>query len=193
MRTATDEAGRPVDPVDAVEPVDGAGFALLFHAEARRLVRLAALLGAEDPEDVVQEAFCRVYASRARLHDDDRLRAYLKRAVVNEVRDRHRHRQVVRRDRHLVATREVAADPLGVAERDEVVRAIAALPHRQREALVLRFWLDLPLAEVAETMGTRLGTAKSHVSRALAAVEAHLRADPHDGAATPEGHDGGRR
>ncbi len=46
----------------------------------------------------------------------------------------------------------------------------ARLPRRQREALVLRYWLDLPFAEVAEVMGVRPGTAKSQVSRGLSAL-----------------------
>ena len=172
VTATTSEVGRPVDDQC---------FARIFHAEARRLVRLALLLGAEDPEDVVQEAFCRVFAARGRLRDDDdRLRGYLGKAVVNEARDRHRRAQVARRGQHLLTSPGVTTEPLGVAERDEVFRAIQGLPPRQREALVLRFWLDLPLADVAEAMGTRVGTAKSHVSRGLAAVSAALGPDRHD-------------
>jgi DNA-directed RNA polymerase specialized sigma24 family protein len=50
---------------------------------------------------------------------------------------------------------------------------------------VLRFWLDLPLAEVAEAMGTRLGTAKAHVSRALATITEALSGNDEDGRRTP--------
>jgi len=56
------------------------------------------------------------------------------------------------------------------AELRAVVAAVAMLPARQREAVVLRYWLDLPYTEIADVMGVRLGTAKSSVSRALAAV-----------------------
>jgi DNA-directed RNA polymerase specialized sigma24 family protein len=51
-----------------------------------------------------------------------------------------------------------------------VIAELTRLPQRQREALVLRFWLDLSLADVADAMGVRLGTAKSQVSRGLAAL-----------------------
>ena len=53
---------------------------------------------------------------------------------------------------------------------NEVRAAVAALPPRQREAVVLRFWLDLSYEEVAAAMGVRTGTAKSQVSRALEAL-----------------------
>ncbi|HET7736502.1 MAG TPA: RNA polymerase sigma factor [Nocardioidaceae bacterium] len=160
----------------AADATEDGRFSALFLAHAERLVRLAALLGALDPEDVVQEAFCRVFAARRRLRDDDdAVRAYLTRSVVNEVRDRHRKAGVAKRDAHLLAP--MAPDGIDPADRDAVVRAVAALPLRQREALVLRFWLDLSLAQVAEAMGTRVGTAKSHVSRGLEVVQTTLERD----------------
>lgn len=167
----------------AANATEDARFSALFLAHAERLVRLAALLGAVDPEDVVQDAFCRVFAARRRLRDgDDSVKAYLTRSVVNEVRDRHRKAGVARRDAHLL----VSLPPEGIdpTERDAVFRAVALLPTRQREALVLRFWLDLSLAQVAEAMGTRLGTAKSHVSRGLEVVQSTLAQDEQRGQGT---------
>ena len=148
-------------------------FDALFLAHARRVVRLAALLGADDPEDVAQEAFCRLYAARERLEEDGhRVVAYLNRIVVNDVRSRARRSQTARGSAHLLA---VPGRHLGMdGDRRAVVEELARLPPRQREALVLRFWLDLPLAGVAEAMGVRLGTAKSQVSRGLAALEVAL-------------------
>ena len=67
-------------------------FDALFFGHAARMVRLARLLGDDDPEDVVQESFCKLYAARGRLdRDERRVLAYLHRTVVNEVRSRHRH------------------------------------------------------------------------------------------------------
>ena len=152
-------------------------FDALFFGHAARMVRLARLLGDDDPEDVVQESFCKLYAARGRLQHDDhhRVLAYLHRIVVNEVRSRHRHRQVVRRDAHLLVTEETH-DPTGAHDdRAAVLRALADLPPRQREALVLRFWMDLPLAQIAEVMGVRPGTVKSQVSRALDVLGRVLR------------------
>lgn len=155
-------------------------FETLFFSHAGRLVRLAALLGAADAEDVVQESFCKVFASRSRLRGGDpEVAAYLTRTVVNEVRDRHRRASVARGKAHLLLAdgTSPAADP---AQRDAVLQAVRALPHRQREAVVLRFWLDLSLAQVADAMDIRLGTAKSQLSRGLAAVAAALGDDADD-------------
>jgi DNA-directed RNA polymerase specialized sigma24 family protein len=83
-----------------VEPPD---FDALFVANARRVTRLAALLGAADPEDLAQEAFCRLYQARARLDGSaERTVAYLNRIVVNEVRSRARRDQTARRSSHLL-------------------------------------------------------------------------------------------
>jgi RNA polymerase sigma-70 factor (sigma-E family) len=155
--------------------VDQGGFSDLFFAHAARLVRLARLLGDDDPEDVVQEAFCKLYAARRRVRaGDDKAVAYLNRVVVNEVRSRHRRRAVARRDAHLLRTDE-EHDPMSAHDdRSAVLHELALLPHRQRESIVLRYWMDLPLATIAEVMGVRVGTVKAQISRGLAALEAAL-------------------
>jgi RNA polymerase sigma-70 factor (sigma-E family) len=151
-------------------------FGDVFFTHATRLVRLAALLGDDDPEDVVQESFCKLYAARDRLlADDAKVVAYLNRIVVNEVRSRHRRRRVARRDAHLLVTEDATDPTAGHGDRRAVVEALATLPPRQREALVLRFWMDLPLAEIADAMGVRPGTVKSQISRGLDVVGAALR------------------
>ena len=126
----------------------GDGFDRLFFAHAGRLARLASLLGAADPEDVVQEVFARVFAGRSRLTGN--AGGYLTRAVVNEVRDRHRRSAVARRRAHLLVIPEAAPDALDVGDRSAV------------------------LAAIAETMGVRTGTVKSQISRGLAALHAAL-------------------
>jgi RNA polymerase sigma-70 factor (sigma-E family) len=140
------------------------------------LVRLATLLGADDPEDVVQEAFCKLYAAWHRIRDAHPL-PYLHRIVTNEVRSRHR--------RQLTAWRHAPPPepPLGSAEETVIVRAehrllleaLARLPHRRREALVLRYWLDLTIPQIADVMGVSNGTVKAQLSRSLRALEAKLR------------------
>ena len=151
-------------------------FGALFFAHAPRLVRLAGLLGDDDPEDVVQDSFCKLYAARGRLQAEDaKVVSYLNRIVVNEVRSRQRRRQVARRDAHLLTTVDMG-DPTAVHDdRQAVVEALAGVSARQREALVLRFWMDLPLAAIADAMGVRIGTVKSQISRGLAVVGAALR------------------
>lgn len=147
-------------------------FDAIFFAHAGRLVRLASLLGAGDPEDVVQEAFARVFSARRRVRDNPA--AYLNRAVVNQVRDRARRASVARRDQHLLVVPDGTSPLYDVADRHAVMEALRTLPPRQREALVLRFWLDLPLAEIAASMDVREGTVKSQISRGLATLHTAL-------------------
>ena len=52
--------------------------------------------------------------------------------------------------------------------RQEVVRALRRIPARQREAVVLRYWADLPEAEIAELMGVTVGAVKGYISRGMA-------------------------
>jgi RNA polymerase sigma factor (sigma-70 family) len=156
-------------------------FRALFDGHALRVVRLASLLGAEDPEDVAQEAFCRLYERRDGLRGSvAEAGPYLNRIVVNLVRDRHRRataqhrlRLLSRRDDERVAP---SAEELS-AHTDEgrrAVAALAAIAPRRREAVVLRYWLDLPYAEIAHVMGVSLGAAKSAVSRGLDDLHTHL-------------------
>ena len=151
-------------------------FDVLFHQHAPRLVRLAALLGADDPEDVAAEAFARLYAARRRLRRDDAaVIGYLNRIVVNQVRDRHRRLSVARRDAHLLTPPAASPDAIaGHADRQAVLEALSRLPSRQRETMVLRFWLDLPLGAIAELTGVSTGTVKSQLSRGMAALAASL-------------------
>ena len=62
-------------------------------------------------------------------------------------------------------------------DRTAVMAALGRLPQRKREALVLRYWLDLPLAEIAATMGVRTGTVKALISRGLDALAVDLEVD----------------
>ncbi|HSJ22850.1 MAG TPA: sigma-70 family RNA polymerase sigma factor [Nocardioidaceae bacterium] len=158
--------------------MDSHDFADLFFAHAARLVRLAALLGDPDPEDVVQEAFCRVYGARRRLYEDGtgNVSGYLHTAVVNLVRDRYRRRTTARDKQHLVLV-EASAPAVEPDSRTAVIAALSRLPQRKREALVLRYWLDLPLAEIATAMGVRTGTVKALISRGLDALALDLEVD----------------
>ena len=81
---------------------------------------------------------------------------------------------MARRDAHLLVTSDVAPTGLETGDREALLEALAALPQRQREALVLRYWLDLPLAEIADAMAIRVGTVKSQISRGLDQLQATL-------------------
>jgi RNA polymerase sigma factor (sigma-70 family) len=157
-------------------------FSDLVDTHAGRLVRLAAFLGSDDAEDVAQEAFCRYYERRHTLSGDAlQAGAYLSRTVVNLVRDRHRHglvRRKVTRLQHRELEQHVpSAEALSLASSDgrRLIAALALLPQRRREAVVLRYWSDLSYVEIASVMGTTVGAAKSAVSRGLTDLQGHLR------------------
>jgi RNA polymerase sigma-70 factor (sigma-E family) len=146
-------------------------FEALFAAQYPRMVRLAALLGADDPEDVAQEAFVRLDQRIDRLPHDLNAAAYVRTTVVNLTRSRHRHLRVVRR--FVADTPHVeSAEVLAVLSEDKqrVIKALSQLSDRRRQVVVLRYWLDLSEAEIAETLGIRPGTVKSTSSAALAAL-----------------------
>lgn len=142
----------------------------LFHTQFLAMVRLAALLGADDPENVVQEAFVRLHGALPRLTNQDALMAYLRRTVVNSTRSRHRHLRVVaQRQWELVPHDMESAEESTVREdnRRRIVAAIGQLRREQREVLVLRYWGRLSVDETAATLGLPPGTVKSMTSRAM--------------------------
>lgn len=147
----------------------------LFDAQFRSMVRLAALLGSDDPEDVAQEAFTRLHVRHPMLREPHAALAYVRRTVVNLCHSRHRRLGVIRRHSSRGSDAESAESAVLRAEAaSDVVRAVAALPARQREVVVLRYWLDLSEAEIADAMGVSVGTVKSQASRALAKLGTQL-------------------
>ncbi|HEU0130498.1 MAG TPA: SigE family RNA polymerase sigma factor [Mycobacteriales bacterium] len=148
----------------------------LYAAHYRSLVRLAALLLDDLPacEDVVQEAYVRVYRAWGRIGDQNKALAYLRQTVVNLSRSALRRRLVARR----LAPRPdgAGADPAYAAvERDALVRALRTLPRRQREALALRYLADLTEAQTAAAMGCGVGSVKAYASRGLATLGTLLK------------------
>jgi RNA polymerase sigma-70 factor (sigma-E family) len=144
----------------------------LFFGHFAAMTRLAAMLGADDPEDIAQEAFVRLHGRRGALRDPNSAAGYLRTTVVNLVRSRQRHLTVVRRHRSERPEDAASAEHAVVARENnrELVAAVQRLSPRHREAIVLRYWLDLSEREIAEAMGTSPGTVKSNVSRGLAAL-----------------------
>ena len=134
----------------------------LFRGRYLEMVRLAGLLGADDPEDIAQEAFTRLMNKEPDLGDARAALAYLRAIVVNLTRNRHRHLRVVRLRGPAGADAE-SCEQAAIAYEDhrEVIAALAGLPRRRREAIVLRYWLDLPEREIAAAMGVSPGTVKS--------------------------------
>jgi RNA polymerase sigma factor (sigma-70 family) len=160
------------DVVDIATIVDvdrDAGFGALFTAEQTSMLRLAFLLLGSGPaaEDAVHEAFAKVFERWDRI---DRPGAFLRTCVVNECRLRHRRAAVALRKRHLVAEPDVVVDRYA-----ELADALARLPRQRRTAVVLRHYLQMNTAEIAEAMGTTEGTVKSSLHRGLQQLKETLR------------------
>jgi RNA polymerase sigma-70 factor (sigma-E family) len=162
------DPGSPVVEIsdDADTAVSG-----LFRARYPEMVRLADLLGADDPEDIAQEAFARLIRKHGSLRNPGAALAYVRASVCNLTRNRRRHLRVVRL-RTPAAQPENSSEQVALLREDhrEVIAALSGLPPRRREAIVLRFWLDLSEREIADAMGVSPGTVKSNVSRGLAAL-----------------------
>jgi RNA polymerase sigma-70 factor (sigma-E family) len=160
----------------------------LYAAHWRRLVRLGVLLLRDQgvAEEVVQDAFVAMHGRWGALRDPDKALAYLRQAVVNRSRSSLRHRRVVER----YVARQSGAVPVADAadgaslaadRRTAVLDALRTLPTRQREVLVLRHYLELSEAEIAETLGISRGSVKAHASRGSAALRERLADHLHEG------------
>lgn len=174
-------------PGTAPTPVDGPGgsgsrqgpdtpltLADLYRDHRLRLMRLAMLL-VDIPataEDVVQEAFTGLHRHWSGLRDETAAVAYLRAAVVNGSRSVLRRRRTAREyvPPHAANTRSAESLAMLSAEHQSVVDALAQLPPRQREVLVLRYYGGLTESEISEAAGMSRGTVKSTASRALDAV-----------------------
>jgi RNA polymerase sigma-70 factor (sigma-E family) len=152
------------------------GVTKLFRDRHAELVRLAVLLVGDRPtaEDVVQDVFARL-CTRSRLPDGDAGLGYVRAAVVNGCRSALRsrgaaYRRQARQQALTVSrTQDSAEHEVILADdRRHVLVALAALPPRRREVLVLRYWLGLTESEIAATLGISRGTVKSTAARGLA-------------------------
>ena len=157
----------------------------LYRGHALRLTRMALLLVGDRPsaEDVVQEAFIGLFRGLGRLSDPDRAVAYLRASVLNGCRSvlRSRKRARLRKVIHDPAVWSAEAAALDGEDRREVLQAIAVLPRRQQEVLVLRYFLDLSEAETAQVLAWPLGSVKSRTFRALNRLRGRLVAGQQDG------------
>lgn len=124
-------------------------------------------------EDLVQTSLAKVWFKRKSLRSAAALESYTRTVMVNT------NIQWWRRKWKGEAPTEVLPEPAApsqygvVDDRDQLLRALAELPKRTRAALVLRYFEDLPDAEVAQIMGCSSSTVKSHISRGLARLREH--------------------
>lgn len=162
----------------ALRPDADAAVADLFRTERLGLVRLALLLvdDRETAEDVVQDAFAALHRRWHSLVSTDAALPYLRSCVVNGSRSVLRRRRTVRsRWLEPPGTAEAAdASTVLAAEHEAVLAALRRLPHRQREVIVLRYWSQLPEAEIAAALGISVGAVKSSASRGRDAIAAML-------------------
>jgi RNA polymerase sigma-70 factor (sigma-E family) len=148
----------------------------LYQAHALGMIRLAHIMlgDQQSAEDVVQEAFCGLYRRWSGLSDPRNAVHYVRSSVLNGCRS------VLRRRTSSQASRALLGQQLTVIsaesavltgeERRAVMVALRRLPSRQREALVLRFYLDLSAEDAAITMGISPSSVRSATHRALATL-----------------------
>ena len=151
----------------------------LFRELRKPLLRYLVCLGlsSDEAQDVVQDAFLGLYRRWPALLDQDKALGYVRSSVLNGCRMVHRaksHRDKIA----LIAPEDTesaeATALLGEANR-EVLQALRRLPARQREAVVLRYYLDMSEAQAAQVMRVSRGTVKSATSRGIAALARLLK------------------
>jgi RNA polymerase sigma-70 factor (sigma-E family) len=168
----------PAGTPDSTAAGGDAAIGALYRANALSLIRLAYVMLGDRPsaEDVVQEAFIGLYRRWDYLTEASHAVYYVRSSVVNGCRSVLRHRKAGRNAvDYPPPTSSAEAEVLSGEERGDVYRAVQRLPLRQREALVLRFYLELPDEEIARVMGVRPGTVRSTMHRALAALGRALK------------------
>jgi len=172
--------------------LDTGTVAALFRAHHAELVRLALLIVGDLPtaEDVVQDVYASLHR-RSRTHGVEAPLPYVRAAVLNGCRSVLRRRGIARRvgithrasldETTMLASAERVASVASAEsevilseDRRQVLDALARLPRRRREVLVLRYYLGLAEAEIAAVLGISAGTVKSTAARALAALARDL-------------------
>jgi RNA polymerase sigma-70 factor, ECF subfamily len=149
----------------------------LYERHVGRAVALAALVGGDTDgaEDIAHEAFIRTAGKMAGLRDPSAFDAYLRRTVVNLCRARARRALIERRYARWLAPRETETAISRTEDRDVLWPALRDLPHRQRAALVLRYYEDLSEEQVADAMRCSPRAVNALVSRAMAALRERIR------------------
>lgn len=176
--------GSDVDPYRAdTASVGRVDVQLLYRTHWRYLVRLAVLLvdDTASAEDVVQDAFVALHRKSDNLNDPDAALAYVRTSVLNLSRSVIRRRQVARKHLKVAEPDAGPGADHDVLLRDEhraALAAVRALPRRQSEVLVLRYWAGMSEREIAETLGISAGSVKSSASRGMATLQRQLGGRP---------------
>jgi RNA polymerase sigma-70 factor (ECF subfamily) len=165
----TDVVRAPVETAGARSRAIDTQFAEVLSDELGGAYRLAGYLLADaaEAQDAVQEASVRAWRAWANLREQDKFHSWFSQILVNVCRTRLRKRA---RQRTLdVDELDLeGADPFRSAlARDAIGRALSSLSTELRMVVVLRYWGDLPLAEIADRLGIPIGTVKSRHHAAL--------------------------
>jgi RNA polymerase sigma-70 factor (ECF subfamily) len=163
---------------------DSDAFSSLAEASLDRQYAVATLIlrDRDRAQDAVQEALVSAWRDLRSLRDPDAWEAWLYRLTVwacYRLARKERRREVV--ELHIVPDPQMvgAADATAsVLDQDQLERRLGDLPIDQRAVLVLRYFLDLPLADVAAVLGIPIGTAKSRLYRGLEVMRAGMSAEP---------------
>lgn len=144
-----------------------------------RLLRTAFLLSGEQhaAEDLVQATLEQAYVAWRRIGSADAPEAYVRRVLINTHARRHRRRLKEflspKGDSGLGHEQPDPGDPIGRADsRGALLKALAQLPPRQRQAVILRYWEDLTETQTAEAMGCSVGAVKSNAAKGIAKLRA---------------------
>ena len=174
LRMVIDRAQAIADAVRAVDR--DALIAALFHQEGSRLVRMARLFTDDRnaAEDIVQEAFIRLHRAAHRLEDPTKAAPYLRSIVVNLARDHNRRGLMSLRHQEAMSSDAMPdmPDELAVANEDQrrIIEELRELSPRQRDCLLLRFYMDMTEVEIAEVLGISSNSVKTHCQRGMAAL-----------------------
>jgi RNA polymerase sigma-70 factor (ECF subfamily) len=167
--------------VDRARQGDEEAFGALVRAVGDRCIFIShrILRDADLAEDAVQMALVQAWRELPTLRDLDRFEAWLHRILVNACYAEARRRRRFAANVVLLETDEPTGgdEYLAVNDRDELDRGFRRLPPEQRAVLVFHHALGLTMPEVADHLGIPLGTAKSRLSYATAAIRAALEAD----------------
>lgn len=153
------------------------------QARGPALLRAATRLTGDgvEAEDLLQAALAKTYLAWDRIHDRAAMDGYVRRAMVNTQISWWRRRKLDIYPTDELPERPVDDDTRRSDMHDALGRALDRLPERQRLAVMLRYYEDMPEAEIAEVLGISVGTVKSTVSRAVA----KLRDDSRPGGRLP--------
>lgn len=159
-----------VDPRAGDDSVGHVDFDAFFRSELRPAGQLAFLMlgSTQSVDDVIQDAFCKVLE---RWESLDNPAAYLRVAVINRCRHLHRRSAVARR----LAPYVRRVDPAYVDPPDVLSDALRSLTPRRRAVVVLRYFHDMSVPEIADALGISAGTVKSTLHRSLAALQEALQ------------------